>query len=135
MTCVTCHDLYKSTVYNRGGLKFTAKTCQPFGGQPAMFDTIVAHTLDFACLGCHTGRDVTWASGYATDIHNKTIVVNVKEGQNYPNPFDPSTLIKFSLPEASEVNLTIYDMDGREVIEYLKSQILFASEINLCYLF
>ena len=33
----------------------------------------------------------------------------------YPNPFNPSTTIKFDLPEASMVRLAVYDMLGREV--------------------
>ncbi len=33
----------------------------------------------------------------------------------YPNPFNPSTTIRFDLPEAAEVSLLIYDMLGREV--------------------
>ena len=34
---------------------------------------------------------------------------------NYPNPFNPTTVISFSLQEASHVRLTVYDMLGREV--------------------
>ncbi len=34
---------------------------------------------------------------------------------NYPNPFNPETIIKFDIPNASFVNITIYDMLGREV--------------------
>ncbi len=34
---------------------------------------------------------------------------------NYPNPFNPSTTIYFGLQEASQVNLKVYDILGREV--------------------
>ncbi len=36
--------------------------------------------------------------------------------QNYPNPFNPSTTISFSMPAQSRIQLTVYDISGREIV-------------------
>lgn len=35
--------------------------------------------------------------------------------ENHPNPFNPTTTLRYDLPQASRVQLTIYDVMGREV--------------------
>jgi len=41
---------------------------------------------------------------------------------NYPNPFNPLTVLTFTLPQPSHVKLTIYDLLGREVAVVVNGQ-------------
>lgn len=55
-------------------------------------------------------------NGIAIVPENSDLVpVNFGLYQNFPNPFNPSTKIKVDLPVNSSVNVTIYDILGREV--------------------
>jgi hypothetical protein len=55
--------------------------------------------------------------GYINSINimNFNILKTIKLSQNFLNPFNPSTKIKFDLPKTSEVTLTIYNVLGEEV--------------------
>ncbi len=57
---------------------------------------------------------------YGTEIGTSTeespgLPSRMELHQNFPNPFNPTTNIRFELPIAGEVRLTVYDVIGREV--------------------
>jgi hypothetical protein len=49
------------------------------------------------------------------DIQSNTIPAGFELSQNYPNPFNPVTTLHYNLPVNGLVNITVYDMLGREV--------------------
>ena len=51
----------------------------------------------------------------ATSVRPLNVALEFELYDNYPNPFNPSTTIKFELPKSSHVSLTVYDILGREV--------------------
>ena len=41
--------------------------------------------------------------------------------QNFPNPFNPVTTLRYDLPEHSHVTLTVYDMLGKDIIRLVNT--------------
>ena len=66
----------------------------------------------------------TYSDEVDVDVHG---VTEYSLEQNYPNPFNPVTTIKFSLPEKSNVSLTVYNLLGESIKE------LFAGELEAGY--
>jgi hypothetical protein len=42
---------------------------------------------------------------------------------NYPNPFNPETKIRFGIPQAQNVNLTIYDILGQKIRQLMNTNL------------
>lgn len=47
--------------------------------------------------------------------------------QSYPNPFNPSTIIKYAIPKQSLVKIVVYDILGREVRVLVNEQMIAGS--------
>ena len=57
----------------------------------------------------------TFGGSGILSIQSESIPLQYILRQNYPNPFNPITTLRYDLPENGLVNITIYDMLGRQV--------------------
>src|SRR5258706_11412916 len=48
-------------------------------------------------------------------IINNEMPVKFELKQNFPNPFNPSTKIEYSLLKSSNVKITVYDLTGKTI--------------------
>ena len=74
--------------------------------------------LEVNGASCQFGLDdIYWSGGgEVLEISNfNTSLDRFVLKDNYPNPFNPLTLISYELPSDGLVNITIYDMIGRKV--------------------
>jgi hypothetical protein len=66
----------------------------------------------------NTYRTMTTWLLIISDVKNDgNLVTEYSLENNYPNPFNPSTNIKFSVPSTSHVTIKVYDALGKEVAE------------------
>lgn len=53
-----------------------------------------------------------------SSVYNSNVIIPSKFSleQNFPNPFNPETIINYSLPKNSNVRIIVYDVLGKEVM-------------------
>lgn len=90
----------------------------PDGGGMVIFNQ--AGTIYYVCeyhasmgmKGIITVSSATGINSASNSLPLKYILM-----QNFPNPFNPSTIISYALPYESRVSLKIYDLVGRQLSE------------------
>ena len=64
-------------------------------------------------------------------VNDDTPLLRVSGLKTSPNPFNPSTVVSFNLPQAAEVNLNIYDPRGRLVETLVDGEVMGAGQHSL----
>ena len=82
--------------------------------------------VDIGALGI--GCSVTFTNELYADLMPSHFALY----PNYPNPFNPTTKITFSLPQIVKVNLIIYDVRGKRVIN-LVDEVLPAGHYEVAF--
>ena len=68
-------------------------------------------------------------TGDLPDIHSAGYALH----QCYPNPFNPSTTIRYDLPEPVNVDITVYDVTGRRVRRLLDGEYMEAGSHSVVW--
>jgi len=86
----------------------------PVNGATVRFNVKATDGIDTVDV---TGDDrVIYVNRYDyLSIESEGIPTEFALHENYPNPFNPSTTLRFDLPEVNDITLTIYNMLGQKV--------------------
>jgi hypothetical protein len=87
-------------------------------------------TITIYCTGAGGTNPPAWNNGANFTVNVVSGINQIEEvattyslAQNFPNPFNPTTNINFSVPKSQFVNISIYDITGKLVQELVNSNL------------
>lgn len=107
-----------------------------FAAQDIALPNAFCTTLPAGGSGINPPGSTAPATRFMYNVSNSTIVVNnetpaeYKLFENYPNPFNPTTKIKFELKDTKNVTLKVFDIMGK-LVTTLVNQKLQAGEYSI----
>jgi photosystem II stability/assembly factor-like uncharacterized protein len=123
MTGWACGDNGKILFTGNGGTNWVQQNSGTTGGLTSVQFIYPDTSKGWICG--NNGRILKTGNGGVTSLYQAGF--KIPEGfsisQNFPNPFNPSTLIKFEIPSESNVRIEIFDIAGKKVDELVNSRL------------
>jgi hypothetical protein len=106
--------------------KFTGTTTKTF----TLTAPATSGPITIYCTGAAGTNPPNWNNGANLIVNVVSGINQIEEvattyslAQNFPNPFNPTTNINFSVPKSQFVNISIYDITGKLVEELVNSNL------------
>ena len=135
-----CHDDYygidrgSAYIFNKSGNNWIQQTkiTASNGADFDYFGCPVSISGNYALISAnyHDYNGIDSGSAYVyfnDDVSIENVSIDILDNtilfENYPNPFNPTTTINYSLKENSRVSLNIYNIKGQKVKQIVNSQL------------
>jgi hypothetical protein len=106
--------------------KFTGATTKTF----TLTAPATAGPITIYCTGAGGTNPPNWNNGANFTVNVTTGISQIEEvattyslAQNFPNPFNPTTNISFSIPKSNFVTVSVYDITGKLVQQLVNSNL------------
>ncbi|RPI04615.1 MAG: T9SS C-terminal target domain-containing protein [Ignavibacteriae bacterium] len=86
-----------------------------FAGREVIIEVVDAFAGGWGWLMVDEIRITNATTGITGVENNAALPNNFHLAQNFPNPFNPSTKITFTLPQSANTSLKVFDVIGREI--------------------